>query len=376
MVPYGGGEAFVVSPPVVDQSSNFALNAQYMGWTHTVGTGNNRLLLVAVSIRNGATHVANMNYRGVPLSFLSAQTNSDNAVRVELWYLNAPPSGTGSISLALTGATKMVAGAVSFSGVDPMSPVRNLSSMGGTSNTTDPAVTDSSAASELVFAAASLEGSAGTLTAGSGLTQRYLNSTGSAGGEALGVGGTAVGASNRVMTWAKSAKARWAIAAAVIKPFVPSGLSLTSYQASFWAKRGTSRTLQINYAANGGTSPFMQLTVSDPTYAPGRGNLAVGDSVLMTATIDPNNIAVDLQPTGVLFGTPAQLQFWYGGANGDLNGDGVVDAADSAIESQLLGMWYQEGSTNPWTAISATQSLSTKSFTAALQHFSGYAVSW
>jgi hypothetical protein len=78
----------------------------------------------------------------------------------------------------------------------------------------------------------------------------------------------------------------------------------------------------------------------------------------------------------VLFGTPAQLQFWYGGANGDLNGDGVVNGADATIESQLLGMWYQEGSTNPWTAVSATQSLSTKSFTAALQHFSGYAVSW
>ena len=45
-------------------------------------------------------------------------------------------------------------------------------------------------------------------------------------------------------------------------------LSLTKYQAQFWAVRGQSRTLSINYAAGGGTSPFMQLTVADPAYAP------------------------------------------------------------------------------------------------------------
>ena len=85
---------------------------------------------------------------------------------------------------------------------------------------------------------------------------------------------------------------------------------------------------------------------------------------------------MSLEPTGLLFDDPAQLQVFYGGSDGDLNGDGVVDDADARIESQLLGIWYREGEGNPWTKIAAGQSLSDKSLTSALQHFSDYAVSW
>ena len=96
----------------------------------------------------------------------------------------------------------------------------------------------------------------------------------------------------------------------------------------------------------------------------------------MTVTIDPSNIKISLEPTGLLFGNPAQLQIWYGGAGGDLNGDGVVDDADAWIEAQLLGMWYREGADGSCTAMPAAQSLADKSFTSALPHFSEYALCW
>ena len=80
-------------------------------------------------------------------------------------------------------------------------------------------------------------------------------------------------------------------------------MALTQYQATFWAKRGQARSLQINYAAGGGTSPFLKLTVSDPTYVPGRGNIAMGDSVLVTATVDPNALTISLEPHQMQFGT-------------------------------------------------------------------------
>ena len=155
-------------------------------------------------------------------------------------------------------------------------------------------------------------------------------------------------------------------------------LSLDRYTASFWAVRGAPRSLQINYmSSTGGTSsPFLRLTTADPAYVPGLGDLAPGDSVLITVTIDPNNIKVSLEPTGLLFGAPGQLQISYGGADGDLNGDGVVDSTDSYIESQLLGLWYRESADSAWAKIPAVQSLSDKSFTSALPHFSQYAVSW
>ncbi|HYT03834.1 MAG TPA: hypothetical protein VEM13_02990 [Gemmatimonadales bacterium] len=155
-------------------------------------------------------------------------------------------------------------------------------------------------------------------------------------------------------------------------------LSLNQYTASFWAVRGEQRSLQINYLSYTGdtSSQFLRLTTVDPAYVPGVGDLAPGDSVLITVTVDPYNIAVSLEPTGLLFGAPAELQLSYGGADGDLNGDGVVDETDAYIESQLLGLWYREGTDSAWGRIPAVQSLPDKSFTSALPHFCQYAVSW
>jgi len=156
------------------------------------------------------------------------------------------------------------------------------------------------------------------------------------------------------------------------------GISLDRYTAAFWAVRGQERSVQINYlSSTGDTSfPFLQLTITDPVFVPGQGDLAVGDSVLITVTIDPTDIKVSFEPTGLLFGDLAQLRLSYGGAGGDLNGDGVVDATDADIETQLLGLWYREGAESSWSRIPASQVVSNKSFISALLHFSEYAVSW
>ena len=156
------------------------------------------------------------------------------------------------------------------------------------------------------------------------------------------------------------------------------GLQLDRYTAAFWAVRGEPRSLQINYlSATGDTSSaFLRLTTTDPAYVPGLGDLAPGDSVLITVTIDPDNIKVSLEPTGLVFGEPGQLQISYGGADGDLNGDGVVDETDTYIESRLLGLWYREGTNGVWEPIPAVQELADKSFVSALPHFCEYAISW
>jgi len=156
------------------------------------------------------------------------------------------------------------------------------------------------------------------------------------------------------------------------------GISLDRYTAAFWAVRGEARSVQINYlSSTGDTSyPFLTLTITDPVFVPGQGDLAPGDSVLVSVTIDPNDIKVSLEPTGTLFGEPAQLRMSYGGAGGDLNGDGLVDGTDADIETQLLGLWYREGEQSEWARIPASQVVSDKSFISALLHFSEYAVSW
>jgi len=380
LVPFTGGGAFLngsVVPAAVDQSSSaVAQGVTSLSWSHDVGNGLHRLLVVGVSIRDAATVVTGVTYKGSPLSLLGARKDSENAVRVELWYLNAPSSGAGTVAVTLSARSKIVGGAVSFSGVDSVEPLRGFSSVGGTTDSNDPRVTVPSSSSEVVVATVAMMGSARSLTPVYGQTQRWNNVQGIEDADIAGAGSTAVGAASLGMGWTAGKGARWAIAAAVVKPFTPSNLSLTTYQATFWAVRGQSRSIQINYTAGDGAQPFLRLTMTDPVYVPGGGELAIGDSVLVTATVNSNNIAVDFQPTGLTFGKAAELQIWYGGAGGDLNGDGVVDSADAAIETQLLGLWYQADPTSPWAPIPATHSLSTKSFTAGLEHFSGYSVAW
>ena len=153
-------------------------------------------------------------------------------------------------------------------------------------------------------------------------------------------------------------------------------LSLDQYTVSFWAVRGESRSIRINYSStiDSDIHPFLELTTTDPVFAPEIGEIAMGDSVLITVTVDTSKIGVKFEPTGLQFGTASQLKIYYGGASGDLNGDGVANNDDAQIETQLLGLWYREYTNDDWSQVSASQSVEEKSFTYALPHFCEYAV--
>ncbi len=105
--------------------------------------------------------------------------------------------------------------------------------------------------------------------------------------------------------------------------------------------------------------------------------LARGDSVRITLTIDTVFFNVDFQPSGVLFSSasPAQLAFWYENASPDLNGDGVVDATDQVLKDQLA-IWYRGSRTQAWRQVWSKNDPSQEVVTAALYHFSQYAVAW
>jgi hypothetical protein len=152
-------------------------------------------------------------------------------------------------------------------------------------------------------------------------------------------------------------------------------VSVTESSVSFWAVRGEARSIEINYSTSTDTviKPFYTLTTTDPVFVPGVGELAVGDSVLMTVTVDTVNIGVTLEPSGLEFGIPAESQITYSGAAGDLNGDGAADSTDTVIETRL-GLWAPSVSSEAWTPVAATQAVTQQSFTYGVTKSSTYAI--
>lgn len=183
---------------------------------------------------------------------------------------------------------------------------------------------------------------------------------------------------------------RWAGNSApllISTPQLPSGAAngifrtapiiLDRYSVSFWAVRGEGREVQINYLdADSTAKPFLLLTEMDPEFDPAVGELAPGDSVFVTVTVDSTNLGVSFEPAGLRFSTAAQMTIYYDGAGGDLTGDGAVDPTDSYVETSLLGLWNQQDTVDTWTEIAATQSLPEKSFTSTLTQPTKYALSY
>jgi hypothetical protein len=140
---------------------------------------------------------------------------------------------------------------------------------------------------------------------------------------------------------------------------------LDTYEASVWTEEGKGNSLSIDYIDQGSSKPD-----GEP--------LQKGDSVLITATVDTVAMAVRFGPAGLQFAgpNPPQLMMWYSGANGDLNGDGVVDETDDEIERKHLGMWYQEVEGADWERIKAKHSPNEDWLSAKVRHFSGFAIAY
>lgn len=155
---------------------------------------------------------------------------------------------------------------------------------------------------------------------------------------------------------------------------------LDTYQTGFWAQRGSDAGVEIRYLAADGTwRPYLRLTVPGEALdrRPDGSPLADGEPVWITVSVDPEQLVVQLEPTGLTFreSSPARLELWYTGADPDFDGNGTVDAADRYIALAQLAVWVQELPGTPWARVPAAHSPDHQLFSARLRHFSGYAVS-
>lgn len=117
--------------------------AAAVSWSHTVGSGSDRLLLVAIHLRSDDETVSGITFNSVAMTFVAAVSYGSGALRTEIWQLVNPDTGSHGIVATLVGTVTSTGGgsSMSFSGVDQTTPIGNTNTGtqdagGGTSITT------------------------------------------------------------------------------------------------------------------------------------------------------------------------------------------------------------------------------------------------
>jgi hypothetical protein len=84
-----------------------------LSWSHSVGSGSNAILIVALAHLNGPD-ATTVTFGGRSLSFIGDADNNGN-LDVELWSLLDPPSGKGMVTASFSsGAEYLTGGSISY----------------------------------------------------------------------------------------------------------------------------------------------------------------------------------------------------------------------------------------------------------------------
>jgi pectate lyase len=235
-------------------------NAASTSWSHTVGTGTDRVLIVGLALEDtGTTSLAinSITYAGVamtPVANSIATAGSSTLDRAQLYYLLNPASGANTISITFGGAVNGVsAGSVSLTGVAQSAPTAAAIKTATSGTTISVNIAVATAGSWIIDVANSGAGNA-TLTPGSSQTKRWGVGQTNSGGAGSTTAPAATGTST--VSWTASSSSQLALSAAV---FAPSGgttvtaPTITTQPASQTVTAGGSVTFNV---AASGTSPF------------------------------------------------------------------------------------------------------------------------
>ena len=151
----------------------------------------------------------------------------------------------------------------------------------------------------------------------------------------------------------------------------------------FWAKKGVDKRVWMYYHARPGhtdSTRFIEFRVRDKSLKtrPDGTPIANGDSIQITVTlVDTVNLKLDFQPSGLVFSShdPAVLKLKFSETVRDLNGDGVVDYQDLAIQ-QTFRIWRRESPLDPWEPLSSIVQNGLDEVQADILGFTGYAAAY
>ena len=201
----------------LDTSSQaLGANVRRLMWRHTVPARSNRLLLVGVSYRNGKEPVSQVTYGGQALRLLAAQNGPDRQNRVEIWYLQAPPAGSADVVVTLPRDKKVVAGAMSFTGVDQLAPFGTVRAASDDSSSA--CLTLANEPSLLVASVLAANGDALSATPAGAQLTTWEGTTGRAGGEILAAGATAHGSPVATLCQTLAREQPWSLLGVPLRP--------------------------------------------------------------------------------------------------------------------------------------------------------------
>ncbi|WP_294383702.1 GEVED domain-containing protein, partial [Prosthecobacter sp.] len=168
-------------------SSKSVASGGSLSFSHTPGTGTNRLLLVSVSVGNSSAadsdpapgRVTGVTFGGVPMSQVAAGY-SGSATRTYIYKLVNPASAAANVVVTIgTTTSSVIASATTFTGVNQTNPTGSASIYAASGSNYYVAGTFTSAVNELVYSCVAVDEYSNVqqgVTVPSGQTQLWNNS--------------------------------------------------------------------------------------------------------------------------------------------------------------------------------------------------------
>ncbi len=184
-----------------------------LSWQHTVGSAQNRILVVGVSY-SGIAAASSVTYGGAGLTKIGSTHTAANVNGLDLWYMIAPPTGTANVVVTFSSATKIIGGSRSFRAVSQTTPLGTFSQAIGSDKNAN--VTVSSAIGQIVLDVLSANQPTNGVTVGAGQAQQWMLETGTTSSDVLGAGSTESGTPPVTMSWQLASRQDWAVGAVPI----------------------------------------------------------------------------------------------------------------------------------------------------------------
>ena len=225
---------------------------------YVVPVGTNRLMIVGVSIstqgNNASSSVSSITYGTQSLTKIAATVLETAARRVEMWQLLAPNAVTANITIQgnKTGSNNnklgVVAGVITFTGVDQTSPLRSSTAASGSS--ASPSASVSSSGADFVLDTLCVAGTV-TVTSPAGQTSRWNTKSGNTGQDATGVASSKTGTSpTATISENLSGSTAWTIGVISIRA-LGADLSITKVGSPNPVLQNTTLTYTLTVTNNG-----------------------------------------------------------------------------------------------------------------------------